>query len=97
MCGFDEHDPDVDLARKAFLVYDANAVDDRESYALPFAKVVRGELAASRAGMAQAGRTLTRAAIPPDVRSKARALLAVYAEDADPYARHGREHPGIAK
>lgn len=94
-CGFGGRDPDVDLARKAFLAYDANAAADRAGYALPFAKVVRGKLTAVPAGLARAGHLLTRAAIPPDVKSKARAVLEVY--DADPYARHGREHPGMPK
>ena len=57
-----------------------NSIADRASYALPFATVIRGKLTAVPAGTAQAGRLLARAAIPPDVRSRARAVLEVYSK-----------------
>jgi len=46
-CGFDRDKPDVVLARKGFLAYDAANPTHRSSYLAPFARVIDGRLRAS--------------------------------------------------
>jgi hypothetical protein len=81
LCGFGGRDPDVEFARKAFLAYDANRLEDRAAYLLPFAKAVRGDLVAVPAGLGQVGRLLARASVPRDVRMKAQLVITNYRDD----------------
>jgi hypothetical protein len=63
-------------AQRGFLAY----ASDRSAYVLPFAKVIRGEIVAVPAGLAEARRNLASFGLPLDVRRKALAVLDVYAD-----------------
>jgi hypothetical protein len=86
-CDFGGPNPDLEYARKAFLCYRPDHLEDPDCYLLPFGRIVRGELVAIRAGVANASRNLT--LVPPDIRSKAAAVLDHYRRqlvDANPSA-----------
>jgi HK97 family phage prohead protease len=78
MAGFNDDKPDADMARKAFLAYDAAAPTLRGSYKLPFAMVVDGKLTAMASGIRAAASRLPDTDIPDDVRTAARKVLDGY-------------------
>lgn len=75
---FDSDSPDVTFARKGFLAYDATHPDDRESYRLPFAKMVDGRLTVCPALIKAARLDLMKSDFPEDVAAKAAAVLEHY-------------------
>jgi HK97 family phage prohead protease len=79
-CDFDGDDPDVTLARKGFLVYDAANPKLKGSYKLPFAKAVDGRLTALASGIRAAASRLPQSDLPDDVQEKARAVIDHYEE-----------------
>lgn len=76
--GFDGENADPAMARKAFLIYDADAEDLRGSYKLGFADIVDGELVAIRAGLRAAASRLPLTDAPQEVLDRARAVLDSY-------------------
>ena len=76
--GFDGEEPRPEVARRAFLVYDAAAPELRGSYKLGFADVIDGELVAIRAGLNAAASRLPQTDIPQEVIDRARAVLDAY-------------------
>lgn len=88
--GFDTESPDFELARKAFLVYDADAPELRGSYKLGFADIVDGELVAIRDGLRAAASRLPLTDIPQDAAERARAVL-------DAYFGSRAVHPSVAE
>lgn len=73
--GFDTDEPDLALARQAFLTYDAERPELRGSYKLGFADIVDGELMAMPAGMRQAASRIPQTDVPEDVQERARQAL----------------------
>lgn len=73
--GFGGDEPDVALARQAFLTYDAERPELRGSYKLGFADIVDGELMAMPAGMRQAASRIPQTDVPMDVQERARQAL----------------------
>ena len=88
--GFDSESPDYEMARKAFLVYDADAPELRGSYKLGFADIVDGELVAIRDGLRAAASRLPLTDIPQDAAERARAVL-------DSYFGSRSVHPSVAE
>ena len=78
--GFNDGDPDPEMARRAFLVYDDSAPNLKGSYKLPFADVIGGQLRAMPAGLRGASSRLPQAAIPESVMARARHVLDMYFE-----------------
>lgn len=78
--GFDGDKPDPAKARKAFLVYDADASDKKGSYKLPFADIVDGKLVAISGGLQAAASRLPQTNIPSAVKDAARKVLDGYAK-----------------
>jgi HK97 family phage prohead protease len=83
LAGFDGENPQPDIARRAFLVYDAAAPELRGSYKLGFADVIDGELVAIRAGLNAAASRLPQTDIPQEVIDRARAVLDAYRPEED--------------
>jgi hypothetical protein len=77
-CGFDGDDPDVKLARKGFLAYDASSPKLKGSYKLPFAKIVDGHLTAVAAGIRAVASRLPDTDIPDGVKDDAREVIDSY-------------------
>lgn len=77
LCGFGTDSPNVTLARKAFLFFDASRPNERSSYNLPIATVIDGRLIAVADGIRDA--LEQRGAVPADVLTGAGAALDVYA------------------
>lgn len=75
---FDSDSPDATFARKGFLAYDAASPDDRDSYRLPFAKMIDGRLTVCPALIKTARKNLATADFPEDVAAKATAVLEHY-------------------
>src|SRR4029453_3301782 len=71
-------DFDAAKARKAFLVYQSDAADQRGSYKLPFARPESGGLTAILAGVNNAASRLSQTQIPEDVRPRARSVIDGY-------------------
>ena len=88
--GFDSESPDYEMARKAFLVYDADAPELRGSYKLGFVDIVDGELVAIRDGLRAAASRLPLTDIPQDAAERARAVL-------DSYFGSRSVHPSVAE
>ena len=70
--------PKPEQARRAFLLYDADAPELKGSYKLPFALVVGGQLRASAAGLRAAASRLPQTDAPQDVLTRARGVLDAY-------------------
>jgi hypothetical protein len=77
-------------AKRGFLVYDAEADDQRGSYKLPFATAVEGELTAVLGGVRAAASRLPQTDIPDDVKDKARAVIDGYLPGDDGEAESER-------
>ena len=77
--GFNGNSPDAAKARRAFLVYDANAEDLKGSYKLPFADVIDGNLTAVGGGLRAAASRLPQTdGLPQGVQDEARSVLDGY-------------------
>lgn len=70
--------PDPDKARRAFLVYDADAAELKGSYKLPIARYDDGRLEVLVSGLQAAASYLPQTDIPADVAERARAVLDGY-------------------
>jgi len=76
---FDSDEPDVELARQAFLVYDDERPELRGSYKLGIADVVAGELTVLSRGLRAAASRLPQTAdLSEDVVNEARAIIDGY-------------------
>lgn len=75
---FGSDHPNVTLARKGFLVYDAADAENDASYRIPFADVVDGRLNVTSGGLAAAKSLLDESDLSDDVAAKARAVLEHY-------------------
>lgn len=76
---FDSDEPDVELARQAFLVYDDERPELRGSYKLGIADVVAGELTVLSSGLRAAASRLPQTAdLSEDVVNEARAIIDSY-------------------
>ena len=76
--GFGSAAPDFAFARKGFLVYDSANPKFDAAYAHPFARVIDGRLTVTRADLNAAAAGLAAADLPDEVRTKARAVVALY-------------------
>lgn len=76
--GFDDGDPDPQMARRAFLVYDDENPTLKGGYKLPFADIVGGRLRAMPAGLRAAASRLPQTDIPEGVMARARSVLDDY-------------------
>ncbi|QAY96699.1 hypothetical protein CWB41_13965 [Methylovirgula ligni] len=77
-CGFDGDDPDTTKARKAFLAYDSANPKKKESYKLPFAKMVDGRMTAVKSGLSAAAQRLSGTNVPDDVKTSAQEVIDDY-------------------
>ena len=76
---FDGDEPDIELARQAFLVYDDERPELRGSYKLGIADVVAGELTVLSSGLRAAASRLPQTAdLSEDVVNEARAIIDGY-------------------
>jgi HK97 family phage prohead protease len=76
---FDSDEPDLELARRAFLVYDDERPELRGSYKLGIADVVDGELVVLSSGLRAAASRLPQTAdLSEDVVNQARAIIDDY-------------------
>lgn len=76
---FDSDEPDVELARRAFLVYDDERPELRGSYKLGIADVVDGELTVLSSGLRAAASRLPQTAdLDEDIVNEARAIIDYY-------------------
>jgi hypothetical protein len=76
--GFNGGSPDSSRAKRGFLAWDSANPDNRDSYKLPFADMVDGELKAMSGGLAAAVQRLPRADLRQDVADEARSVLDGY-------------------
>lgn len=76
--GFDDGDPDPQMARKAFLVYDDENPTLKGGYKLPFADIMGGRLRAMPAGLRAAASRLPQTDIPENTMARARSVLDDY-------------------
>ncbi len=83
-CGFYSDKPDMSLARKAFLTYDASRPKDGGAYKFPFAKVIDGRLMAMPAGIRAAHSDLLKSDISTDCETKAHAVIDHYEAKMQP-------------
>ncbi len=83
-CGFYTDKPDMSLARKAFLTYDASRPKDGSAYKFPFAKVIDGRLIAVPAGIRAAHADLLKSDISTDCETKAHAVIDHYEAKMQP-------------
>ena len=70
--------PDPEKAKRAFLVYDANAPELKGSYKLPIARYQDGRLEVLASGLQAAAGYLPKTDIPADVAERARGVLDSY-------------------
>lgn len=78
--GGDDFDPAI--ARRGFLAYDAENPKKRESYKLPIAHMVGGQLKVPKGAIRAAASRLSSADIPAAVKDKARAVIDHYEQKA---------------
>lgn len=78
--GGDDFDPAK--ARKAFLVFDADAPDERGSYKLPIARFVDGELKVPKGAIRAAASRLPDTDVPDEVKERAAKVLDHYKTEA---------------
>jgi HK97 family phage prohead protease len=78
--GGDDFDPAK--ARKAFLVYDADAPSERGSYKLPIAHAVDGELKVPKGAIRAAASRLPQTDVPDDVKKRAQGVIDHYEKEA---------------
>jgi HK97 family phage prohead protease len=71
-------DPNPSKARRAFLVHDRDADDQKGAYKLPFADYADGRLIAIKAGINNAAGRLSQTSIPSEVKDRARAVIDHY-------------------
>lgn len=77
--GFDDDNPDAEMARRAFLVYDSANPTLRGGYKLPFADIVDGRMTALSSGIRAAASRLPQTdGLSADVRREARAVIESY-------------------
>lgn len=76
--GFDGDNPDPEMARRAFLVYDDAAPELRGSYKLAFADIVNGELTAIGQGLRTAASRLPQTDASAEALDAGRAILDRY-------------------
>jgi hypothetical protein len=89
--GFDDGKPEPEKARRAFLVYDADAPELKGSYKLPIAEYRDGGLRVVKGGMDAAAGYLPKTDAPQDVLDRARDVLGHY------YAKWDRQQSGAAR
>ena len=81
---FDSDEPDYELARRAFLVYDDERPELRGSYKLGIADVVDGELYVLSSGLRAAASRLPQTAdLDEDIVNEARAIIDYYVAEMD--------------
>lgn len=78
--------PDPAMARKAFLVYDADAPELKGSYKLPFAMAVGGTLTAIDTGITACSQRLSATDIPESVMSSCMAVIEHYKKRFENYS-----------
>lgn len=81
---FDSEEPDYELARRAFLVYDDERPEQRGSYKLGIADVIDGELYVLSSGLRAAASRLPQTAdLDEDIVNEARAIIDYYVAEMD--------------
>ncbi len=70
--------PNVDLARRGFMFYDASSPNLRDSYKDPFGAVVNGELKAVSSAIGALARFVPRTDVPQSLIEEARAIVTHY-------------------
>jgi len=83
LAGFDTDKPKPAIAKRAFLIYDAENPDLKGSYKLPFADVVDGKLVAIDRGLRAAASRLPQTDAPEAVKNRARRVLDGYFDRMD--------------